>query len=613
MKIGSKEIKKYILGYNDLEELFNFLEIEFKETIEAIFNALFILLKNYEKNKMQVEYLIYILTEQLETKSLDELKLLTGPIIDFQNKISALKVKERIKIKSPCFRIQNIFNEIQVRLANNLNSQKKECLEFLIFYDKNISMIEKFLKENDSILNLNNKDEENIFLKILRKYLTTSDEEDYLYHVILIIFKSKHGEQILKQKEKYIELINSSTTTSMKKIAKLMQLFDEEYCLASEELENKYNIHFNFPDAILHEVNTFKIKNKKRIDYTKQNCITIDGELATCLDDAIYIEKNKDGTYNLYIHIIDIPSFIPYNSMTREEASIRGETIYLRDRNILLYPSPVSNEVCSLLPNNYRNTITYIFRLDPKFNIIPNSFNITLGKIKVAHRLTYESVDNRIKKPLNSSLDKMLIYLLNFATIRKIANKEKEIYREYENLINQQPNHESTKINVSNAANIVHESMILTNYQVAKTFKELSLPYIYRKLNIPSQEQLEKKIMELKKLGTKIEKDKGFLSSLKDSYITPIYCQEPTYHVGLNIDCYSHSTSPSRRYMDSLGQYIIHDLLIDKNTTDKNIDKWEYTIDKSVQYINERKKQNETFEREYNYLSYKKLIKNRPY
>ena len=131
MKIGSKEIKKYILGYNDLEELFNFLEIEFKETIEAIFNALFILLKNYEKNKMQVEYLIYILTEQLETKSLDELKLLTGPIIDFQNKISALKVKERIKIKSPCFRIQNIFNEIQVRLANNLNSQKKECLEFI--------------------------------------------------------------------------------------------------------------------------------------------------------------------------------------------------------------------------------------------------------------------------------------------------------------------------------------------------------------------------------------------------------------------------------------------------------------------------------------------------
>ena len=52
MKIGSKEIKKYILGYNDLEELFNFLEIEFKETIEAIFNALFILLKNYEKNNV---------------------------------------------------------------------------------------------------------------------------------------------------------------------------------------------------------------------------------------------------------------------------------------------------------------------------------------------------------------------------------------------------------------------------------------------------------------------------------------------------------------------------------------------------------------------------------
>ena len=211
MKITNKEIKKYILNYNDLEELFCYLDIEFKETIEGIINSLFILLKNYDKNKLQVEYLLFILKEQLATRTPDELKVLIGPIIDFQNKVSALKVKERIKIKSPCFEIQNIFNEIQVKLSNNINNQKIKCLHFLIFDDKNISMIENFLKGNDNILKAETKEGENIFQTVLKKYLET--ESEYLYQVILVFLKSKYGEKILVQKERYIKIIELSTKT----------------------------------------------------------------------------------------------------------------------------------------------------------------------------------------------------------------------------------------------------------------------------------------------------------------------------------------------------------------------------------------------------------------
>ena len=85
--ISSKEIKKYILNYNDLDSLFDYLNLNYKETIDGIFNALYILLKNPDKNKNQIEYLILVLKEQLNRNSILELKKLIGPIIDFQNNV----------------------------------------------------------------------------------------------------------------------------------------------------------------------------------------------------------------------------------------------------------------------------------------------------------------------------------------------------------------------------------------------------------------------------------------------------------------------------------------------------------------------------------------------
>ena len=295
--------------------------------------------------------------------------------------------------------------------------------------------------------------------------------------------------------------------------------------------------------------------------------------------------------------------------MTREEASYRSETLYLHDTNLLLFPQYISNEIGSLLPNNKRNTISYIIKLDEHHNLIPDSLTITLGKIKVTHRLTYEEVDDRIKQPQGTNLDVMLINLAHFANKRREENKKKELYREYENMINLEPFHESLKINTSPAANIVHETMILANYEVAKYFKNLQIPYIYRNLNIPTSEFLKEQVNKLNHLGSNLGESKAFISELKESYIESTYTNKPTYHNGLGLECYSHSTSPGRRYIDALGQYIIHDLLIDKNMNDQNIYKWEYRINRTVQYTNERIKQNEIFKREYNYLSHKRLIK----
>ena len=610
-ELTSKQIKNYILDYEDLNKIEKFLEIDFKETVEGIMNALYILSKNYDKNKNIINSLINILKEELETKNTEELHLLIGPIIDYQNKISKFPIKERIKIKDITLEIQNIFNEIQIKTINEEHTEQIKILEFLILYDKNISMIERYINENKNILSIKNENGDNILSIILKKYVCSIDENEknYLYYIILIFLNSKLEKDILKDKDQYLKTIQNCKEAYSENNKKISKILHSESNITKEELEEKYGIHFDFPNAILNEVKTFNMQEKNRTDFTTQECITIDGKTSECLDDAIYIEKNIDNTYTLYIHITDIPSFVPFSSITREEASLRSKTLYLSDTNILLYPSDISNLECSLLTNNVKNTISYIIKLDENYKTIPDTFQITLGKIKVAHRLTYEDADARICNPDESKLDNILINLANFATTRRKENRKKELYREYENIIHEESHHESLRINYSEAANIVHESMVLINHEVAKYFKKLSLPYIYRKLNIPSNDFIKEQVDKLNHLGANLEQDKAFLNSLKDSYIESIYCSNPSYHKGLELDCYSHSTSPGRRYIDSLGQYIIHDLLIDKNMNDNNLYAWEYRIDRAIQHTNERIKQNEIFEKEYNYLSHKKLIK----
>ena len=98
--------------------------------------------------------------------------------------------------------------------------------------------------------------------------------------------------------------------------------------------------------------------------------------------------------------------------------------------------------------------------------------------------MSYDEVDAILSNPSYSNLDQMLMNLCLFAIKRRNSNKFKELYRNYENFFRLRNHHESLQIDVSNAANIVHETMILTNYSIAKYFKELSLLYLFRMLSL---------------------------------------------------------------------------------------------------------------------------------
>lgn len=613
LPVNSKEVKKYILNVeNDLEGLIDDLEEDYKNTTEGIFNALFTLMRHYEQNKSRVQYLIHLIESTLSVKTSKELKVLTGQIIDLDNKVNALKLKDRIAIREPLNQIHEIFLAVN-RNADVVPNEKVKYLSFQIFQEKNIPLIESFLKENQGILSSRNKEGENIFDIILKQYLyldeKSYEEISYYYHVILIFLASSYRKEIMNNRNSYLDFIKKSKLEYKEHIIRLIELFDPNYGITLDKIEERYHINFDFIASALDEVNTFKMDNTNRINFLNQECITIDGESSTCLDDALYLEQNVDGTYTLYVHITDIPSFVPYQSIVDMEAKKRAETIYLRDRKISLYPEIISDGICSLIPNNHRNVISYIFHLDSNFSLIEEDFSFVKGKIQVKHRLNYQTADQLILGEENTSLAIMLKRLTLFAEVRKKGNIVRDYYREYQNALNFDPNHESLKTSISPSANIVHETMVLTNYQIGKYFKDSDLPYLYRKIDLPSESFIQEQLLKLKNLDPSFLQSKEYYQKIKDSYTKAKYTDKPVYHKGQNLECYSHSSSPARRYADAFNQYLLYDLIFQNEKDNQNIYKWEYQLHDLAYYLNQKKKENEVFSSHYNYLSSKNLIK----
>lgn len=612
----SKEIKNFILDpTNDLDELFDYILIDYKDCIDGIIAALYkLLLRNYEQNKSRSDYLIYILDNIIEDLNNEQLKYLNLKIDELNNNIvNNTKKKQRIIIRESLNKISDIHNKAAEKILSDIKNSKIKLLEYLIFQEKNLYLIEKTLSSNPSILSYRNKDGEDIFTVVLNRYLFLKDKDyeeiDYLYNVILRFIESPSGHEILNNAKKYQRIIRRTKIELKEHIIKIIELFDKNFSITPEEIEERYNVNFNFPSIIKNEIQTFIMDNDGRINFTTQNCITIDGENDKCLDDALWIEKNSDGTHNFYIHIADVPSFIPYQSATDEEARKRIETQYLRDCNITLYPELISDEICSLLPNSSKNVITAIYKLDSEYRLISDIPTIVKGKIKPAHKLSYEEVDKRIKNPRHTELDIMLNELFLFSLRQKESNPDKELYRILENYIEFETHHESLKVDYSPSANIIHEAMVLNNYGTSKCLKKLDLPYLYRQLYIPSDSFINDQINKIKSLDEKIENNKSFRNTLRDSYVKAVYTNIPTLHKGLNLECYSHSSSPLRRYADAYGQYIIYDFLFNNKTSDLNIQLWDYRTKELAKHLNQRKQENENFAKHYNYLSYKKLIK----
>ena len=165
------------------------------------------------------------------------------------------------------------------------------------------------------------------------------------------------------------------------------------------------NLRYKWNEKISLELKDIELDSKKsRKDLTKTPFITIDGPDAKDFDDAIFCRRNN-SKYILSVAIADVAEIIKYNSEIDKEAQKRGTSIYFPSKVIPMLPEKISNDLCSLVPNENRNVVVcdIFFSLSGEIE----SYSFFEGKIKSHLRMTYKQVDeylNHIKSDINENI-----------------------------------------------------------------------------------------------------------------------------------------------------------------------------------------------------------------
>ena len=371
-------------------------------------------------------------------------------------------------------------------------------------------------------------------------------------------------------------------------IKKLGNPYDSDTRLEALILEKGYTEDFS--SEIKKELAVIKNKkeevSKKRIDLTDLDFITIDGEDAKDLDDAVYLEKMEDGNYKLMVSIADVSYYVKKNSLLDEEAQKRGNSVYLVDRVIPMLPRELSNGLCSLNQGEKKYTFTAEIKLDKTGKIL--SEKTYKSEIKTVERMTYKNV-NRILDKDSEMLERYQEIVGMLENMEELAQliRAKRIERgainfdmpETKVILNEAKKVKEIKLRErGEAEKIIEDFMILANEVVAEKLFWMEIPSVYRIHEVPTKEDIEKLNMTLGKFGYKIHDTEiihpgKYQKILKQAENTETellirkvmlrslqqakYAVENLGHFGLASNYYTHFTSPIRRYSDLLVHRIL--------------------------------------------------------
>ena len=353
-----------------------------------------------------------------------------------------------------------------------------------------------------------------------------------------------------------------------------------------------YEIPYVFPDKVMDEAKEIPdhiLDNEMegRIDYRNLLTITIDGDDAKDLDDGISLEL-KDDKYLLYVHIMDVSHYVLENSEIDKEAYYRGTSVYLADTVIPMLPHYLSNGICSLNGGVDRLTITCKMLIDKKGFVIDSKIEPTI--IHSNYRMTYKNVNKILDgEPIYPDLKELVLNSRDLAKIlknRRLINgsiefetlEPKIVCDEVGKAIEIKPYERGV------AESIIEEFMLIANQTVAKTIKNMNLPFLYRIHENPDPTKMSQMIKILKGLGinphkkaeqitqfdiqrllkTVDEEKKNVTNSvLLRCMMKARYSKEPMGHYGLAFTDYTHFTSPIRRYPDLTVHRLLRKYLFD--------------------------------------------------
>lgn len=341
-------------------------------------------------------------------------------------------------------------------------------------------------------------------------------------------------------------------------------------------------------EALKVDLSPQEIKDRK--DFRETLTFTIDPADAKDFDDALSFKQLENGNFEIGIHIADVSHYIRKDSELDKEAYERGTSVYLVDRVIPMLPERLSNDLCSLKPNEDRLCFSAVFEMNEKAMVLNQWFGKTV--IHSDYRLSYEEAQERIERK-QGELSNEINTLNDLAEIlRNKRFKDGAIsFESVETKFKLDENGKPLGVYVrerKEAHKLIEEFMLLANRKVAEWVGKLrkgknKLTFVYRSHDTPNETSLanfaqfaarfgykintqtEKKIAHsLNHLMSAVEgkKEQNMLTQLAiRSMAKAKYTTETPSHYGLGFDYYTHFTSPIRRYPDIMSHRLLEQYL----------------------------------------------------
>lgn len=328
-----------------------------------------------------------------------------------------------------------------------------------------------------------------------------------------------------------------------------------------------------------------------RLDLKSWQMVTIDGEDAKDLDDAVSVTKAGD-TWTLGVHIADVSNYVQENSALDREALKRGTSVYLPDRVIPMLPKRLSNGICSLNEGQERLALSCIMTINEKGRMIGHQIAETV--IRVDRRMTYTAVNAILTEPEAHpelleeyhELVPMFRQMQELSALIRSCRKERGAidfeFPESKVILDAEGTPVEIRPYPSNVATrMIEDFMLMANETVAEEYCTREIPFLYRTHDKPDGDRMEATLTLIREQGIKVEKRsheitpgevQKILTSIEGTPEEPlisrlllrsmaraIYTPECSGHFGLAASYYCHFTSPIRRYPDLQIHRIIKD------------------------------------------------------
>ena len=595
----TKEIKKEIFSCTpDYDVIYNYLETNFDEATSAIFNSILNIFRHMENinNREIVENLIILLNNfAKKNKNKNTLNKLFNKIDTFLSNLSkSLNWKELMDIETYISNLVSVQNKCLISSNSKGKGDKYNFIMYLVFKKRDIELLGKYMINNMKELIISNNILPAVFMNIIEKYI--SIEEDNIYEikyfneVLYLFLRGKLGDKLLSNSD-YLNILKTSDKSFVCKI-------ENDFVMSKEEIANAYGVSFYFPST----KEKYEYKEGTTKDYTKQEVLTIDNNGDTCLDDGLFIKKRSNGTYRLYIHLANIPETIPYTSNTMREALKRQKTIYLPDDSIPIFEEYLSSGILSLLQDKVTNTLTFRVDVDTDYSLLLDTLKIIPSRIINKHQLSYEEADEILKKG-NSPLSEKLNLLSEIFNRLSRDNLRVKSFHKFKNVLSNRTDTNSSKSDTSPSHLIVEQSMVLSGRFVPMLDKYHNLNLIMPwRVHPKFSDEFANKILE--EIDHIDEMNDALKKVTRDYFPKSYYSFDNIGHAGLGIDGYVRVGSGARRAMDALAEYIIYDLIINRDEGDLNYKYyfWEKEIKYWCEYANNKIAENNSFAEEYAYL-----------